>query len=201
MIASLRKDLRLLKKCIVGDKKASEKFIRAFSDLVYRNIYYALVAKNVHFHQADLEDLHNTVFLHLFEKQCKKLGQFEGKNGCSLANWMRVVTVRIVLNQLRKKGLDSIRWQPRRVAFEDIPELSAAVPGPLAKIERAEKQRFLKKEIRNLPPRARLLLQLHFESGYSLKEVAEIMKLSMNNAHTIKHRALQKLKSRLETAE
>ena len=201
MIASLRKDLRLLKKCIAGDKKASARFVRTYSDLVYRNIYYTLAAKNIPFHQADLEDLHNTVFLQLFEKQCKKLGQFKGKNGCSLANWMRVVTVRIVLNHLRKKGLDSIRWQPKRVSFEDIPELSAADPGPLAQIEKAEKERFLKKEIRNLPPRDRLLLQLHLESGYSIKEVAEIMKLSMNNAHTIKHRALQKLKSRLEHAE
>ena len=198
MIASSRKDRRWLKKCIAGDKKAGEKFVREFSDLVYRSVRHTLWVKNVYFNQDDLEDLHNTVFLKLFENQGKKLGQFKGKNGCGLATWIRIITVRIVLNHIRKKGLDSITGQQKRIPLEDIPELSLADSGPLAEIEKAEKQQSIKDGIRDLPPRDRLFLLLHYENGYSLKRVAETMKLSLNNAYIIKHRAIQKLKSRLE---
>jgi len=198
MIASSLKDRRWLKKCIAGDKKACGKFVREFSDLVYRSVRHTLWVKNVYFNQDDLEDLHNTVFLKLFENQAKKLGQFKGKNGCGLGTWIRIITVRIVLNHIRKKGLDSITGQQKRIPLEDIPELSLADSGPLAEIEKAEKQQSIKDGIRDLPPRDRLFLLLHYENGYSLKKVAETMKLSLNNAYIIKHRAIQKLKSRLE---
>jgi RNA polymerase sigma factor (sigma-70 family) len=198
MIASSRKDRRWLKKCIAGDKKACERFVREFSDLVYRSVRHTLLVKNVFFNQDDLEDLHNTVFLKLFENQGQKLKQFKGKNGCGYGTWIRIITVRIVLNHIRKKGLDSITGQQKRIALEDIPELSSADFGPLAEIEKAEKQRSIKDGIRKLPPRDRLFLLLHYERGYSIKEVAETMKLSLNNAYAIKHRAINKLKSTLE---
>jgi len=197
MIASSRKDRRWLKKCIAGDKKACERFVREFSDLVYRSARHTLLVKNVYFNQDDIEDLHNTVFLKLFENQGKKLRQFKGKNGCGLGTWIRIITVRIVLNHIRKKGLDSITGQQKRIPLEDIPELSSADLGPLAEIEKAEKQRSIKDGIRKLPPRDRLFLLLHYERGYSIKEVAETMKLSLNNAYAIKHRAINKLKSTL----
>ena len=198
MITSSHKDRRRLKKCIAGDKKACERFVREFSNLVYRSVRHTLLAKNVYFNQDDLEDLHNTVFLKLFEKQGQKLSQFKGKNGCGLGTWIRIIAVRIVLNHIRKKGLDSITGQKKRIPLEDIPELGLADSGMLAEIEKADKLQSIKDEIRKLPPRDRLFLLLHYENGYSLKEVAKTMKLSLNNAYTIKHRAIQKLKSILE---
>ena len=198
MMASSRKDRRWLKKCIAGDKRACERLVKEFSDLVYRSVRHTLGVKNVNFNQDDLEDLHNTVFLKLFENQGKKLGQFKGKNGCGLGTWIRIIAVRIVLNHIRKKGLDSITGQKKRIPLEDIPELGLADSGMLAEIEKADKLQSIKDEIRKLPPRDRLFLLLHYENGYSLKEVAKTMKLSLNNAYTIKHRAIQKLKSTLE---
>ena len=198
MIASSRKDRRWLKKCIAGDKKACERFVREFSDLVYRSVRHTLWVKHVYFSQEDLDDLHNTVFLKLFENRAKKLGQYNGKNGCGLGTWIRIITVRIVLNHIRKKGLDSITGQQKRIPLEDIPELSLADFEPLAEIEKAEKRQSIKDGIRKLPPRDRLFLLLHYENGYSLKEVAETMKLNLNNAYIIKHRAIEKLKSMLE---
>jgi RNA polymerase sigma factor (sigma-70 family) len=198
MNVSSRKDRRWLKKCIAGDKKASERFVREFSDSVYRNARHTLWAKNVYFNQEDLEDLHSTVFLKLFENQGQKLRQFKGKNGCGLGTWIRIITVRIVLNHIRIKGLDSITGQKKRIALEDIPELSFADFGPQAEIEKAENRQSIKDGIRKLPPRDRLFLLLHYENGYSLKEVAETMKLTLNNAYIIKHRAIQKLKTTLE---
>jgi RNA polymerase sigma factor (sigma-70 family) len=199
MIVSSLKERRWLKKCIAGDKKACERFVRNFSDLVYRTVRHTLSIKHVSFNQEDLNDLHNTVFLRLFENQCRKLRQYKGKNGCGLDTWIRIITVRIVLNHTRKKGWDSITGIQKRIPLEDIPELSQPDSEPLAAIENAERQRSIKDGIRRLPPRERLFLILHFENGYALKDVARAMNLSINNVYTIKHRAIRKLKTTMES--
>jgi RNA polymerase sigma-70 factor (ECF subfamily) len=187
-------DRRLLSKCMSGDRKASEKLVRQFSDLVYRSVQYTLLAKNVSFNRQDLEDLHNTVFLLLFEQGCKKLRQYKGINGCSLASWIRMITVRTVLDHLRKKGVDAMFWQKKRVPLEEMPELKADEGGFWAHIDSAERTRVLKDSMQRLPPRDRLFLKLHFEQGLSVAEVAETMELTINTAYTVKHRAIQRLK-------
>ena len=174
---------RLLSKCISGDRKSSEIFVRQFSGLIYKSIQHTLITRQVPFNRQDLEDLHNTVFLQLFENRCKKLRQYEGRNGCSLASWIRIVTVRIVLNHLRKKGLDALVNQKKRIPLEDLPELKGTGMEPLSMMERAEQERLIQDGIRKLSPRDRLFMRLHFEMGLSLEEVAETMKFSIENAY------------------
>ena len=73
MTPDLRTDKRLLSRCIAGDKKARDTFVKTFSDFIYRSIQYTLAGRHVNFSASDVEDLHNTVFLNLFENQCHKL--------------------------------------------------------------------------------------------------------------------------------
>jgi len=40
-------------------------------------------------------------------------------------------------------------------------------------------------------------MKLHFDRGLALTEVAEAMQLSRDNAYTIKHRAVKKLRTHL----
>ena len=99
-------DRQILKRCISGEKRAQEEFVMRFSNPVYQCIQFTLKAKQIPFSRQDLEDLHNTVFLNLFDKRCKKLRQYKGKNGCSVFSWIRLITVRTVIDYIRKAGLD-----------------------------------------------------------------------------------------------
>jgi RNA polymerase sigma factor (sigma-70 family) len=191
---SLEDDQRLLSRCVSGDRRASEILVRRFSDLVYRSVRRTLIIKQVPFSQQDLEDLHNTVFLQLFDKGCKKLRQYEGRNGCSLASWIRLVAVRIMLNHLRKKGIDAIYWQKKRIPLEDLSELKGEEMEAWAAMEKAEQGRLLESGIQKLPTRDRLFLKLHFEKELSMEEVAKAMQVSVQNAYIVKHRAIQRLK-------
>jgi RNA polymerase sigma factor (sigma-70 family) len=199
MNPDLLKDKRLLSRCIAGDKKAREKFVRTFSDLIFRSIQHILTAKHIQFNYIDLEDLHNSVFLSLFEKDCHKLSQYKGINGCSLATWIRVVTVRMILNDIRKKGVDSISWKEKQVTLDILPELKSNNPEAQAVMEKEERVRFLQEKIRKLPPRDQLFLKLHFVKGFSIKDIAEVMQLSVDNVYTVKHRAIKRLKSQVES--
>ena len=90
-------DRELISGCVEQDRAALEELVIKFSDPVYRTIQYTCRARNISCSMQDVEDLHNSVFVSLFENRCKKLGQFKGKNGCSLYTWIRIITVRMVI--------------------------------------------------------------------------------------------------------
>jgi RNA polymerase sigma factor (sigma-70 family) len=200
MSSSPEEDRRLLARFLSGDRSAAETLVRRFSNLVYRAVQHTLLTKHVPFEKHDLEDLHHTVFLQLFEQGHKKLRQFRGENGCSLASWIRLVAVRIVLNELRKKGVDSIARQQMQVPLEEISELKGTQEEASALMLKAEQEHLVKEGLKNLPPRYRLFVKLHFFQGLSLEDVAGAMQLSRENAYTIKHRAIQRLRELLVPA-
>lgn len=199
MKPSIETDRQLLSDVLSGSQQASESLVRQFSDPVYKTIQWTLMAKNVTFTRHDLEDLHNTVFLNLFDNQCKKLQQYEGRNGCSLFSWIRMITVRTVLDHLRIKSLDGITSKKNLIPLDQLAELKDMGTGVLAQIEKNEQRKLLSKAMEGLVSRDRLFLRLHIEEGFSISKAAKTMKLSLANAYTLKHRVIQKLKHAVET--
>ena len=185
--------------CSRGDPEACERLIRRFSSLVYRSVQHVLITRHVPFANEDLKDVHNMVFLKLFEHGCRKLKQYRGKNGCSLSTWLRIVTVRTVLNHLRDSGKEPLARDRSRLSLEDLPELEEDTGDAWTFLERAEQEALVRRGMRVLSPRDRLFIKLHFEEGFSLKEVADTMNLSVANAYTVKHRSVQRLKSCVES--
>ncbi len=139
--------------------------------------------------------MHNTIFLRLFENRCKRLRQYQGKNGCSLASWIRMIAVRTVFDHLRKRGLDAMAWQKKRIPLEALPELKCDEVEFGVQLEKAEQERLLQNAMQKLPPRDRMFMKLHVDHALSIAEIAETMQLSISNAYTVKHRAIQRLKS------
>jgi RNA polymerase sigma factor (sigma-70 family) len=190
-------DRRLLSECISGDRAAHETFIRRFSDLVYRAVQQVLRMKHFPIPASEMEDLHNTVFVGLFDRRCKKLRQYRGDNGCSLASWIRLVTVRTVLDQLRRARVDALT-QPQRLApLEVLLNAGAENPEPGLLLDKEKDARVLREGLKALSARDRLFLRLHFLEGLSIAEVAGILKLSESNAYSLKHRAIKRLKAKI----
>jgi DNA-directed RNA polymerase specialized sigma24 family protein len=113
-----RADHRILLECVAGDRKAQDAFVRRFSNLIYQTVQGTLRARNLPFHKPDLEDLHNTVFVRLFEKGCRKLSQYQGKNGCTVSSWIRLIAVRTVLDTLRSARKDILTRKEKIVALD-----------------------------------------------------------------------------------
>jgi RNA polymerase sigma-70 factor, ECF subfamily len=189
-------DLRLASRCAAGEGEALEALVNRFSGLIYHAVKQTLVLKRVPHTRQDLEDLHGSVFLQLLDKGCRKLGQYRGTNGCSLASWIRLIAIRTVLNHLRAQGMDSFSWGDRRSAIEDLHgELAAEGAEVSRKVEKEEELRMVEEGIHRLPAKERLLMRLHFERGLALEEVADVMHLTLQNAYTIKHRAVKRLRA------
>jgi len=194
----LAADRQLLKRCISGDEKAREEFVLRFSNPVYQCVRFTLKAKNIAFSQQDIEDLHNTVFLNLFDKRCKKLRQYKGKNGCSVYSWIRLITVRTVIDYVRKAGRDVVVRTQKEFSFDNLPDLDAAGFEPLTRMEKAEQNDLLMRGLEALIPRDRLFLQLHCLHEMPVQRVAAILQISENNAYSLKHRAIGRLKGKID---
>lgn len=190
-------DRKLIAGCLAGKSDAMEAFIRRFSDPVYRAIQYAFRSRDIRYTKEDLEDLHNSVFLSLFEGRCKKLRQYKGKNGCSLHSWIRLITVRTVIDHLRKTFTDAVTRRKDRVSIEILDILKSYEQDPDDLLDTEGQLRLIRKEMKELLPRDRLFLILHFQEGLSIREIAGIMTLSEENAYSLKHRAIDRLRRRV----
>ena len=191
-------DLELFKKCAQGDKKAWKLFVNKYSCLIYSSIHKIFKIKNFRYTKDDVDDLFSDIFLKLFENNCKKLHQFEGKNGCSPATWIRTIATRIVLDFLRThKESDSIDNQnenensPAKV-LRDEREL------PDEKIKREEMEKLKEKIINELSPEDQLFLTLYYEREMEPEEIADTMNLSLNAIYSKKSRLLDKFEKILK---
>lgn len=184
--------------CISEERHSQEAFIRRFSNLVYRSIQYTLRIRHISCSQSDIEDLHNTVFVKLFERKCKKLRQFKGKNGCSLSSWIRLITVRTVMDSLRKARTDALTRKESVLSLDALADMKSETPEPWTLLNKGEQYRMIRNGLLSLFPRDRLFLKLHCFEGLSIREVAGILRISEGNAHSLKHRAIQRLKAKIE---
>jgi len=191
-------DRDLLSGCLSGDKLSQEKLFCKYSNLVYRYVQQTFLFNNVPFDDDDLKEQHNSVFVQLYDKKCKKLRQFQGKNGCTLASWIRLITCRTVLNHIRENSIDAT-WKTKRLPLDEAPEFIDETGDAVKSMEVTERKIFIQQSIQKLAARDRLFLKLHIEQELSVPKVASIMQISVPNAHTLKHRAIGKLKSIIES--
>jgi RNA polymerase sigma factor (sigma-70 family) len=190
-------DKQLVAGCLDADTAVQEIFVRQFSNLVYAAILGVVKAKSVVLSQCDIEDLHSTVFLQLFEKRCRKLGQFQGKNGCSLASWVRMISVRTVLDHLRRRK-DVLAHQDRLISMDAIYDLQSHTSSQWDRLAQTEQAQLMEKGLQQLSDRDQLMIRMHCLEGCSLKQMAEVLKVSPGNVHSVKHRAVQRLKHAVE---
>ena len=87
-----------------------------------------------------------------------------------------------------------------KIPLDEVYGLKEEGKDVLALLEEAEKKGLIREGMEKLPPRDRLFMKLHLDQGLSVTEVAAAMKISIENAHTIKHRAIRKLKAKVALA-
>jgi len=184
-------DKQLVERCLRGDADAWHAFIQRFSPLVY----YA-VQRVIHTADADeLADLHNEIFLSLMEHGGRKLRQYEGKNGCSVSTWIRVIAVRASIDHLKK--------QKRTIPLSDDQTLQTAVaalaaePAAPARLTDDEERRILKELIDELPAPDRLFLRLFYYDEVPAERIAMLLRTTTNAVYSRGNYIREKLRDAL----
>lgn len=151
-------------------------FVREFEDMVYASAVRLLA------HEADAEDIAQTVFLRAYER----FGELRGQP--TVAGWLKTVTTNLCLNHLE-------RYRARWRFFSELGEDDGAAfepaadgPSPDQELDDTRRQARLEAALRGLPPHQRVPIVLfHFE-GRSYDDIARLIGVSVSKVKTDMHR-------------
>jgi len=186
-------DLEFLQSCLKGDKQAWAEFISRYSRLIYNYIHSVLSVKGRAASAEQVDDIFQEIFHSLIKDNCKKLSTYRGKNGCSLASWLRQVTVNFTIDYLRKlKPTVSIDAQDEDgFSLGDL--LADLSSGAIEFLNDQDKRKTLAECIGLLESTEQYFLELFLGQGLSLDEIKDYLKIKRGAVDMRKSRILEKL--------
>ena len=155
------------------DTKEYERLVTLYLDCIYR------IALNGCKNDMDAEDVVQNTFMKLLEKEECFADDEQAKF------WL----IRVAMNEC--KSLWRTSWRRKVTSMEDLSAEPAFVMP-----ERSE----LYYAVRELPVKYRQVVHLYYFEDYSVREIANIMKLSETAVQNRLLRARQKLKEKLKEA-
>jgi RNA polymerase sigma factor, sigma-70 family len=112
------------------------------------------------------------------------VGIHEFRGAASFSTWLTRIVINSALMIQRKK--QKTRWVSLDTEFEATGhlnfEIKDSAPDPEQKLVALERQRALRKAISNLRPRVRAVLEAGHLRGFSMKETAKVLNISLTAA-------------------
>jgi RNA polymerase sigma-70 factor, ECF subfamily len=176
----------VIRRAQLGDTAAFEWIYRIHSGRIYA------VCSHMLGNWTEAEDLTQEVFLTVL----RKIRSFRGKSAFS--TWLHRIAVNLALMRIRKKTRLEISLEEsneldsgRNVLREELASSDLRMAGSLDRVH-------LQRGMDQLPPRHKLVIELHDIQGYQHKEIAQIMDCSIGNSKAQLHRARRKLREILQ---
>jgi RNA polymerase sigma factor (sigma-70 family) len=188
-------DLAFVRRCIRGEKRSWDEFVAKYSRLIYNYIHHVIEFTGFQSQRDDcVNDLFQEVFCSLMKDDFKKLRGFKGRNGCTLASWLRQVTISTSLDYLRRLrpalSLDQ--------EHDDETALSNALPDGSQPVRKllvdAEKRESLKACIDTLTDDDRYFLELYLGRNLNLEALRGVLHISRGAVDMRRGRIIERLK-------
>ena len=185
----------LLQACIQGDTSARARLVEEYSGIVAYGVSVIFQQFGRPCRREEIEDLSQDVFVALFDQDARKLRQYQGRNGCSLASWIRVVANRMTIDRLRREGRTVSLDDPDSGEMRRLRETGQdGRPGPESQAEAGQRSRVIREMVSMLPPKDQLFVQLHYFQELPIEEVAATIGITPNAAYVRKMRLHDKLR-------
>lgn len=192
-------DLEFVQRCVNREKDAWNEFVEKYSRLIYKYIHNVLNNKGIAASQIYCADICQEIFQNLISDNFKKLKSFRARNGCSLASWLRQVTVNFTIDYVRKiKPAVSLEQQePDKTALKDI--LSSNSISAADALTGSEKIEALQECIDKLNTDDKYFLELYLNRGINLERLKGHFNLSRSAIDMRKLRLVGRLKDCFKT--
>jgi RNA polymerase sigma factor (sigma-70 family) len=186
----------LVERCVDNDRAAWNELVTRYSALVYASIHRTLRARGVRIDADDVAELHNSIFLALYENDCRRLRQFGGR--CRLTSWIKVVSVNYTIDKLRQRF--RVRWLSIDDTDDDgynpfAERLVAEDPDPEHRASSREETLALAQVIDELTDADRQLLERLFLEDVPFQDIADELGTSLGAVYTRKNRLVARLKA------
>ena len=185
MMDSTLTDSELLNGCVSGNKESWSLFVKNYNKLIYHTIYKTLRVNGCFIDPDDVNNLFQEVFASFCENNCKKLRMFDPKKGLKLSSWLRMITLRMTIDHLRKSkpeiSLDALPVEPSQAGAQE-------------KVLDEESMDLLREVIEQLSTKDKLLIELFYLKELPPEEIAQILKISVGALYTRKNRVMGKMR-------
>ena len=198
MAVDVQQERALIAGCIQGNKDAWQDFICRYSSLVYYIVRKILYSRHCDMAGEEIDDLHNDIFLSIIDNNGKKLRQYEGKNGCTVSSWVRVIAVRSTIDYLRRKR--ATRSLSEDETTRAVEQQSASSGSPLQSLEDGERKQLLQDAIADLPEKDQLFLKLFYYKETPPQEIAAILHSSTSAVYSRASYLREKLRGAFKKA-
>jgi RNA polymerase sigma-70 factor (ECF subfamily) len=137
----------------------------------------------------------------VFEKVNKSLDSFKGES--KLSTWIFRIATNAALDRLKSSSYKHTQSGPQApVPLQTIENIEVAFnksTSPHQKVIRDEMNDCVREFVDRLPPDYRIIIILNELKGFTNKEIAEILQISLDTAKIRLHRARAQLKKSLES--
>jgi len=187
-------DLEFVRRCIKRDAAAWDEFLRKYSKLIYNYIHSVLRIKAKDIPLDTVDDLFQEIISSLIKDNYRKLRMFKAKNNCSLASWLRVVTVNFMIDFIRSS-------KPLILLDQDLPDqesLKDIASDSYAAFEKdiadEEKRSRLSECIAELSVDDKYFLRLYIHKCVALDRLGPILSISKTAVDMRKSRIVERLR-------
>ncbi len=192
-------DLEFVRRCVKRDKLAWNEFVERYSSLIYNYIHSVLKIKGRTYAQENINDLFQEIFLSLAKDNFKKLSSFQARNGCSLASWLRQVTVNFTIDYIRNLKPSVSIDEENDDDFSLAEILSSDSPSAADTLSQEERLTHLRDCIDKLDIDDKYFLELHIHRGLGLGELKTWLKISRAAVDMRKSRITERLRECFES--
>jgi RNA polymerase sigma-70 factor (ECF subfamily) len=184
----LKEDPEIWKKLKTGDKTAFNELVRLHSNRVLNTCYRFLLNK------ADAEDVSQEVFIEVY----RSIGSF--RNESKLSTWIYRIAVTKSLDELKRRNRKKrISDFGKILHLNEVADWIAGGPTADESVNEKEKMVEVLLALNTLPDNQRVAFTLSKIDGYSNKEIAEIMKITIVAVESLIYRAKKSVCTELET--
>jgi len=187
-------DLEFSQRCANGDRQAWDEFLVKYSRLIYSYIFSAARTAGKQLSPSEHEDIFQDIVLSLIDNDSRKLRSYRALNGCTLASWLRQVTVNFTINYLVKTGaavsLEAENYQGLSLK-ELIPDYGRLVSDTSSEKEHIGR---LGECIDRLETDDRYFIELNLNQGLNLEEIRGHLKITRGAADMRKARIVERLR-------
>ena len=169
-------NMRVIEKCLEGDIKAQFQLYKQYSKAMY-NIAIRFLNNKM-----DAEDILQESFTTAF----KRLGELQNRD--AFGSWLKRIVINNCISLQRK----------RKIQFEEIDEERHGEEEEAEKVMPRVDPVRVHQAIRELPAKGRMVLVLRALEGYSHKEIAETLGVTVSTSKTQYSRALALLNGKLK---
>lgn len=180
------------------------KFVKQFSGLVAWSARQRLTKSGYCFSDADIEDIHQEVFVSLYNGKLKQL-----KDESKLPAWLAIISGGAAISYMRQKGLVA---QKSVSLFDEVTcdeGSSLTIADTLEdnnlslydEVDKKLRRETFAEMVESLNPREKIILNLHFTYENSIKEISHNLGLPEGTVASIIARAKDKLKARIKEKE